>query len=75
MRTHHDSPLDLGLSLPSPSPLPRGAASASAPVRWTEVHRVRRAIAAGAYDAAMHASPRADVWDVVLGRLARDLAS
>jgi hypothetical protein len=70
MRTHHDSPLDLGLSLPSPGPRPRGASAASAPVRWAEVQRVRRAIAAGAYDAA-----GAGVWDVVLARLAHDLAS
>lgn len=68
MRSHHDSPLDLGLSLPAPGPLPRGASAAAAPVRWTEVQRVRRAIAAGSYD-------RADVWEVVLERLAQDLAS
>lgn len=68
MRPHHHTPLDLGLSLPSPGPLPRGATSAAAPVRWSEVQRVRRAIAAGVYD-------RADVWDVVLARLAQDLAS
>lgn len=68
MRTHHDSPLDLGLSLPSPGPLPRGAAAATAPVRWTEVQRVRRAIAAGAYD-------RAEVCELVLERLSQELAS